>query len=135
MPDDVELASLEAPPRDSLADAWPRHPDDGIPGSGGLVFIVCFLADLAMMAFGPAIRGMLSFVLPRDWADALLFPALWGFAGAQLAMLCIWLGIMATALYWSLAGMIVFTAVVLALIPNKVQWPSVLQILTVVFTF
>jgi hypothetical protein len=100
-----------------------------------MVFIVCFLADLALMAFGPAIRGMLSFVLRADWADALLYSALWGFAGAQLAMLCIWLGIMVTGLYWSLAGVVWLTVLVLALIRNDVHWQAVIYFLTVVFAF
>jgi hypothetical protein len=131
---------LEQPRPDPLSDQpfvkpVRSHADKagGIPGT--LVIASCLAIDLALLVLTTVYRKPLG----SDLVEAMALGALYGILTAQVAMAAIWLGIMATALYWMLLGMVMFSFTVLALLPAGAPWPRLLIVgwsgLTFTFPF
>jgi hypothetical protein len=54
--------------------------------------------------------------------------ALYGIIAAQLAMVAIWLGVMATSLYLMMVAVALFSIAVLSLLPARLPWPGLLLV-------
>ena len=110
---------LEQPHPDPLADE-PRlkpalrqpHNSGGIPGT--IVIVACLGIDLALIMATTAVRTLIS----SELGESMALGAFYGILAAQVAMAAIWLGILASALYWMLLGMVMFSFTVLALLPE-----------------
>jgi hypothetical protein len=105
----------------------------GIPGT--MVIVACLGIDLALIMATTAVRTLVT----SELGESMALGAFYGILAAQIAMAAIWLGIMATALYWMLLGMVMFSFTVLALLPAGAPWPGLLLVgwsgLTFTFPF
>jgi hypothetical protein len=92
----------------------------GIPG---IQVIVCCLAiDFALILLTPGVGKLVT----SEFGESLALGALYGIVGAQFAMAAVWLGVMATALYWMLVGLVLFSIAILSFLPARLPWPTLL---------
>jgi hypothetical protein len=90
---------------------------------GARVVGICLALDVvAMLVAGAVQRSFTSDSIARE----MLVGAGYGIVVAQLAMLAIWLGVVATSLYWMLVVLALLCSSVLALIPHRLDWSALL---------
>jgi hypothetical protein len=117
-------AHVESMGPDPLADELRRQPAlpharkaGGVPG---IQVIVCCLAiDFLLIMLTPVVGKLVN-------SDPVALGALYGIVAAQFAMAAIWLGVIATALYWMLAGLVLFCIAILTFLPARLPWPTLL---------
>jgi hypothetical protein len=97
-----------------------RRKAGGIPGTQ--VIVVCLGIDFVLIMSTRAVGKLVS----SEPGESMALGALFGILAAQVAMAAIWLGVMATALYWMLVAMVMFSMTVLALLPAGAPFPSLL---------